>query len=86
MILEDELQYKHRQKKRLKIEIKKISNQLKLSISLLVYSALFHKIYITVKGRSIAISFKHKKKLMNLQKKEQEHDKSCGLCSQRGCT
>ena len=43
MILEDELQYKHRQKKRLKIEIKKISNQLKLSISLLAYSALLHK-------------------------------------------
>ena len=51
---------------------------------MLVYSALFHKIYITVKGRSIAISFKHKKKLMNLQKKEQEHDKRVAVYVPKG--
>ena len=62
IILEDELQHKHRQKKRLKNEIRNISIQLNLSLSLLVYSTLLHKISIAVKSRSIARSFKHKKK------------------------
>ena len=51
IILEDELQHKHQQKKRLKSEIRKISIQLKLSSSLLVYNALLHKINIAVKSR-----------------------------------
>ena len=75
IILEDELQHKHREKKRLKSEIRKISIQLKLSLSLLIYSTLLRKINIAVKSISIAISFKHKKKLMNLRKKQQEHNK-----------
>ena len=79
IILEDELQHKHQQKKRLKSEIKKISIQLKLSLSLLVYSALLHKINIAVKSRLTAISFKYKKKLMNLQKKQQEHKKRAAV-------
>ena len=75
-----ELQHKHRQKKRLKSEIRKISIQLKLSLGLLVvYSPFLHKINITVKSRSIAISFKHKKKLMNLRKKQQEHNKRAAV-------
>ena len=75
IILEDELQHKHRKKKRLKSETRKISIKLKLSLSLLVYCALLRKINIAVKGRSIAISFKHKKKLTNLRKKHQERNK-----------
>ena len=70
IILEDELQHKHQLKKRLKSEIKKISIIFKLSLDSLVSSALLHKINITVKSRFIAISYKHKKKLMNLQKKQ----------------
>ena len=54
-------------------EIKKIIIQ--LSLKLLVYSALFHKMNIAVNIRSIAITFKHKKQLMNLQKKHQGHEK-----------
>ena len=79
MILEDELEHKHRQMKRLKIEIKKISIQLKLSLSLSVYNALLHKINIAVKSKSIAIGFKHNKKLMNLRKKQQEHDERAAV-------
>ena len=74
-----ELQHKHRQKKRLKSEIRKISIQLKLSLSLLIYSTLLRKINIAVKSISIAISFKHKKKLMNLRKKQQEHNKRAAV-------
>ena len=70
----NELQHKHREKKRLKSEIRKVSIHLRLSLNLLVYSTLLHKINIAVKSRSIAISFKDKKKLMNLRKKQQEHN------------
>ena len=79
IILEDELQHKHRQKKRLKSEIKKISIQPKISLNFLVYSALLHKINTAAKFRSTAISFKHKKKLINLQKKQQEHKKRAAV-------
>ena len=74
IILEDELEHKHGQKKRLKSEIKKITIQLKLRLSWLVYSALLQKINIAIKSRSSAISFKHKKKVMILRKKRQEHN------------
>ena len=62
IILEDELQHKYRQKKRLNSDIKMISIQLKLSLSLLVYNPLLQKINVAVKSRSNAISFKHDKK------------------------
>ena len=75
IILEDELEHKHGQKKRLKSKIKKIAIQLKLPLSWLVYSVLLQKINIPIKSRSSAISFKHKKKLMILRKKRQEHNK-----------
>ena len=68
IILEDELQHKNRQKKRLQCEIKKINIQLRLSLNLLVYSALLHKTNIAIKSRSIAVSFKHKKKTNELAK------------------
>ena len=45
-------------RKKLKSEIKKISIQLKLSLSLLAYSTLLRKINIAVKSRLIAISRK----------------------------
>ena len=45
IILKDKLQDKHRQNKRLRSEIKNFSIQLKLSLSLLICSALLHKKY-----------------------------------------
>ena len=56
-----------------------MSIRLRLSLSLLVYNALLHKINITAISRSIAISFKHNKKLMNLRKKQQEHNKRAAV-------
>ena len=46
IIIEDELQYKHRHKKKLRNEIKNLSVQLKLSLSTVLYSVLLHIIYI----------------------------------------
>ena len=61
IILEDELQHKYRQKKKVNSDIKTISIQLKLSLSLLAYNPSLQKINVAVKSRSNAISFKHKK-------------------------
>ena len=69
-IVEDELQYKHRHKKKLKNEIKNLSIQLKLSLSTVLYSVLLHKIIIAIKNRSII--HKHKKKILGLQHKQQK--------------
>ena len=56
IILKCQLQQKHRQKKRLKKETKSISIQLKLTLTVLVSSALLHKTIITVKSRWIAVT------------------------------
>ena len=72
IIIEDELQYKHRYKKKLKNEVKNLSLQLKLSLSTILYNALLHKINLAIKSRSIAINHKHKKKILNLQHKQQK--------------
>ena len=54
----------------LKNEIENLSIQLKLSLSTILYSV--HEINITVKSISIAISRKHKKKILNHQHKQQK--------------
>ena len=74
IIIEKKLQYKHRHKKKLRNEIKNLSIQRKLSLSTVLYSVLLHKKNIATKSRSIAISHKHKRKVLNLQHKQQ---KSC---------
>ena len=56
----------------MKNEVKNLSVQLKLSSSIILYSALLHKINLAIKSRSIAISHKHKKKILNLQHKQQK--------------
>ena len=56
----------------MKNEIKNLSVQLKLSLSTILYSALLHRINIAIISRSIAISRKHKKKILNLQHKQQK--------------
>ena len=70
IIIEDELQYNYQHKKKLKNEIKNLSIQLKFSFSTILYSALLLKINIVIKSRSIAISRKHKNKILNLQYKQ----------------
>ena len=67
IIIEDELQYKHRHKKKLRNEIKNLSIQLKHSLRTVLYSVFLHEINIATKSRSVAISHKHKRKILNLQ-------------------
>ena len=73
-IIIKQLQYKHRHKKNLRNAIKNLSIQLKLLLSTVLYSILLHKIYIYIatKSTSVAISHQHKKKIFNLQHKQQK--------------
>ena len=41
-------------------------------MSTVLYSVLLHKVNIVTKSRSIAISHKHKKKILNLHHKQQK--------------
>ena len=52
--------------------MRNLSIQLKLSLSTVLYSVLLYKINIATKSRPIAISHKHKRKILNLQHKQQK--------------
>ena len=51
IIVNHELESKHHEKKLLRKKIKSLSIQLKMSVSLMVYSVLLNRINITIKSR-----------------------------------
>ena len=63
--MEDELQRKHHEKKKLKKDIKALSIQMKSCLNVFIYSVLPHKINIAVR-----IGQRHEKKLFNLRKQK----------------
>ena len=67
--MEHELERKHHEKKQLKKEIKSISIQLKMSLSMIIYSVLLNKINIAIRSRMKVIKLRHHKKICNLGKK-----------------
>ena len=67
IIMEHELESKHHEKKLLK-EIKSLSIQLKISLSLMVYSVLLNRINIAIKSRVKVIKLRHNKMICNLCK------------------
>ena len=69
IIMEHELERKHHEKKQLKKEIKSISIQLKMSLSMIIYSVLLNKINIAIRSRMKVIKLRHNKKICNLRKK-----------------
>ena len=70
------LQNKHHERGKLKKDIIKTTSKLKSSISFIMYSTLLHQINIAVKSKSQTVTFRHKKKLLNLREKQkqQQHD------------
>ena len=69
IIMEHELERKHHEKKQLKKEIKSISIQLKMPLSMIIYSVLLNKINIDIRSRMKVIKLRHNKKICNLRKK-----------------
>ena len=85
-----ELQNKHHERRKLKKDIIKTTSKLKSSLSFIMYSTLLHQMNIAVKSKSRAITFRHKKKLLNLREKQKQHQhhdtlllyvkKLCAIC------
>ena len=71
LVMKTELQNKHREKRKLRKNIRSINVLLSTSLSVIVYNALLHQINIAVKSRIKVIKFRHGKKLHNLKLKQE---------------
>ena len=71
LVMEMELQNKHREKRKLRKNIRSINVLLSTSLPVTVYNALLHQINIAVKSRIKAIELQHGKKLHNLKLKQE---------------
>ena len=69
-MIETELQNKHREKRKLRKDIRSLNMLLSISLSVIVYNALLHQINIAVKSRIKVIKLQHGKKLHNLKLKQ----------------
>ena len=69
-MMEDELQHKHHEKKKLKKDIEALSIQFKSCPNVLIFSVLLCKINIAVRSRSNAFTKRHDKKLFNVHKQK----------------
>ena len=70
IVMETELQKKHREKIKLREEIKNFVVQLKNELELMLYNTLKHQINKTIGSRRIAISSCHKKKLEKFRERQ----------------
>ena len=71
LVMETELQNKHREKGKLRKNIRTINVLLSTSLSVIVYNALLHQINIAVKSRMKVIKLRHGKKLYNRNLKQE---------------
>ena len=71
LVTDTELQSKHREKRKLRKDIRSINVLLSTSLSVIVYNALLHQINIAVKSRIKVIKLRHGKKLHNLKLKQE---------------
>ena len=68
--MEDKIQRKHLEKKKRRKEIVSVSIQLKLCLTILVYTVLLERINMVVRSRRKAINLRHQKKLLDLRKRQ----------------
>ena len=69
--METELQNKHREKRKLRKDLRCINILLSTSLSVIEYNALLHQINIAVKSRIKVIKLRYGKKLHNLKLKQE---------------
>ena len=68
--MEDEMQRKHLEKKKLGKEIRSVSIQLKSCLTILVYTVLLQRINMVVRSRKKAMNLRYQKKLLTLRKRQ----------------
>ena len=71
LVMEAELQNKHIEPKKTKKELRSISFNLRATLGLILFNAIIKKTNIVVKSKIKAITYRHEKKLKNLQKLHQ---------------
>ena len=71
LVMEMELQNKHREKRKLWKDIRSINVSLSTSLSVIVYNTLLNQINIAVKSRIKVIKLRHGRKLHNLKLKQE---------------
>ena len=76
IIMDGEMMYKHQQKEKLKINIKRLSIQLKLVLHVMIYSLLQHKVNLAIKSKSKVIGIHHSKKLLKFQQSQKQQKKT----------
>ena len=74
IVMESQLQPKHREKKKLKKKLTTLNNQLKTSLNIILYNTLIDQINIAIKSRFKAVRLHHNEKLVN--KSQQKYSKS----------
>ena len=75
LIMENQLQCKHQEKENAQKELLQLDKKVRLSLNIVIYHTLLHKINIAVKSRLKAISKRHAKKLklFNNRQNKAEH-------------
>ena len=59
IIMEDDMQKKHLEKKKLRKEIRSVSIQLKLCLTMVVYTVVLQRIHTVIRSRTKAINLRH---------------------------
>ena len=65
------MEVKHQENKKLKQEIKALSNHLKIALPTLVYTTLLNRINVAVKSRIKSTAKRHERKLSKFRKYQQ---------------
>ena len=76
ILMESQLQSKHREKKELKKGLSILNNQLKTSLYIILYNTLIHQVNIAITSHFKAIRLRHNKKLIKFRKGQQKYNKS----------
>ena len=66
--MEDEMTYIHQQEQKLKIDIKRLSIQVKSSLHIMIYSVLLHKVNLAVESKSKDLRIRDNKKPLTFKK------------------
>ena len=74
--MESQFQSKHREKKKLKKELKILISQLKTSLNIILYNTLIQQVNISIKSPFKSLTLRPNKKLVKFCKIQQKYNKS----------
>ena len=75
IIMENELQCKHTEKKKVRKEILQLDKKLRLCLNIVIYHTLLYQINITLKSRLKALSKRHAKKLPKMNNRQNKTER-----------